>query len=536
MRRHRIIIIILSISFLFTSCCRMEQSADENQGNGSSQEEPYTFYVRCLDEVRLEGRLAEDFYITNTGNLWGLYYINDENQLYGYRIDSDMQSGAENDNAHTGMQLIAEDVVHVDCGGLSNFTVFLTTEGKLYGIGHTSSGVLLSDRKGYFEEPMLLMDEVKYALCGEENIVVLKNDCSVWTWGTMVDNEGREYAENVPSPVKILENAVMISGKRDSFAALHKDGTVWVWGNNTYDKCGVAGEGVIKEPVCVASNVTAVWMGKLQANALCTDWEKWCHYGYDGGYRDNLVIKKEDGSLWTCGKNIEDSENGREKEGIAYTHIFVPCRIKQAPYIVYDGLNTYQSVLEEYERAQEDETYTPEHWKKVDYTFSFYSFYKEKNKLYYSLKDLTDDGTEELILALKEEGKYIVKAIYAYDEGTIVTVENHMENIEHELYGQGIIKSIWYGGSGRTYYTFERLQKNSGLKELLVKVYDIPGDWGFGDEERVKYYKCAGAKLDDEEEITEEEFLNIMNQYGTGLLDLEWHLVDGFWDLEEAAY
>ena len=533
MGKRRIVIIVLLFISLFTGCCRKEESTDEPLEDEKLQAKLYTFFVTCLSEVRLEGKQAEDFYITNTGNLWGLYYINDENQLYGYRKGIDVQYIRQKSNdEYPDMQLIAEDVIHVDCGGQRNYTIFLTTDGKMYGMGYTSSGVLLSEEDTCFESPVLLMDEVKYALCGEGDIVVLKYDGSVWTWGTMIDEEGVEYAEKEPVPVKLLENAIMISGKTDSHAALLEDGTVWTWGNNAYGQCGVAGERVVGEPICVAYDAVSIWMGKIQMNALCTDWEKWCHYGYDGGFRDNLVIKKEDGSLWACGKNIESTESSKVRDGIVYTHIFMPCRIEQTPYIIYDGLNTYQSVLEEYERIQKDESYTPEQWKKVDYTFSFY---KQKYELYYSLKDLTDDGTEELVLAFLDEGEYIVKAIYAYDEGIIITVDDYMEGIEHKLYEQGIIKSVQYGGGGRVYYTFTQLQKKSGLTEWLVEVYGIPKNWGGGEEEGMRYYRRAGISLDEEEEITEDEFMNIMDRYEAAPVELEWHLVEGFWNPEGEA-
>ena len=185
MGKRRIVIIVLLFISLFTGCCRKEESTDEHLADEKLQAELYTFFVTCLSEVRLEGKQAEDFYITNTGNLWGLYYINDENQLYGYREGIDVQNVRQRSNdEYPDMQLIAEDVIHVDCGGQRNYTIFLTSDGKMYGMGYTSSGVLLSEEDTCFESPVLLMDEVKYALCGEGDIVVLKYDGSVWTWGT----------------------------------------------------------------------------------------------------------------------------------------------------------------------------------------------------------------------------------------------------------------------------------------------------------------------------------------------------------------
>lgn len=56
--------------------------------DGETGAEPYIITVRKLDEVRLEGKAAEDFQITNTANDFGIYYVDDEGNLYacrGYR-------------------------------------------------------------------------------------------------------------------------------------------------------------------------------------------------------------------------------------------------------------------------------------------------------------------------------------------------------------------------------------------------------------------------------------------------------------------
>lgn len=245
MRRFRKTIIILSIIILFISGCKAEPSKAEPseaeiyeaeayeaetepsaspvenmmevEVSEDTEEDLFTFFVRDLDEARLTGESAEDFYITNTGNHWDtIYYINSEKQLYRYQkeINSDK----------TQTQLIAENVVHVDCGG--GFFIFLAEDGNLYGMGYSGYGTLLVEDNDYIETPVLLMEDVSYALCGYADVVALK-----------------------------------------------RDGSVWTWGNNTYDKCGVAGQGIVEEPVCVAPDAVMIWMGKLQINDMCKNWE-----------------------------------------------------------------------------------------------------------------------------------------------------------------------------------------------------------------------------------------------------------------------
>ena len=190
---------------------------------------------------------------------------------------------------------------------------------------------------------------------------------------------------------------------------------------------------------------------------------------------------------------------------------------------------TYQSVLEEYDRAQKDENYTEERWKKVDITFALRNHSKNFT-LCYSLADLANDGIEELILGFLYDGEYWTTSIYAYDEGIIIWVWGNMES-DLSLYEGGIIENT-SGAAGQTYYSYYQLQKNSGLAEYLEIVSDIPKNWGGGDEEGLLYYRKT-ADSDEEEEITEEEFNRIKDQYETTPIELEWKVLEGFWNPEE---
>lgn len=543
------LLFLICMGVLFSAACQNQKSTAEvnikndmqddvesqNQEVQNEEDRVHVFAVKDLEEVRLNGTKAADFYITSTYS-WNVYCIDNKNQLYkrdNKEIETHgVQKEIEN-NENGGFSLVFNNVVHVDCGKMLDYAVFLTNDGRLYGMGRTKSGVLLTDSDEYIEIPKLLMENVKYALCGNMDIVVLKNDGTVWTWGTRYEglygSDGKEYLIKEEEPVKLLEKAVMISGKEDSHAALLEDGTVWTWGYNLYDKCGVPGQGIIWDPICVAQDVTAVWMGKIQINDIHMNWEEWDSYGYDGGYNDNLIIKKADGSLWACGKNIEGSKISEEQEGITYTHIFMPCEIVERPYIIYDGVNTYQTILAEYERAWKDISYTPNQWENVDNTFVGY-YQREDYELCYSLKDLTADGMDELIIGLLHEGKYIPNIIYGYKKGEVVWLMGIMER-PLTIYEKGVVKCEW-GAAGRGYHIYYELQKYLERTKFLDEVSDIPKNWGGGQEEGMYYYRSIGKSLGEEEEITEEEFWDIRNKYETKQVELEWNLVEGFWNAE----
>ena len=73
------------------------------------------FMVRNLGEVRLDGTEPADFYVTNTGNSWGLYYIDEDQNLYVYN-ENHMEEGI----------VLAENVVHVACCRYFDYIVFVT--------------------------------------------------------------------------------------------------------------------------------------------------------------------------------------------------------------------------------------------------------------------------------------------------------------------------------------------------------------------------------------------------------------------------
>lgn len=489
--------------------------------------EPYTFSVRNLDDVRLDGKTAGDFYITNAVNYHkGLYYINSENQLYRQIYDFDVAAGKEI-NENVPDTLIAENVVHIDCD--SPTTIILTQNGRLYGMDYGSSSIfsiLRMDGTNHIDEPVLLMEEVIYALCGHGHIVVLKKDGSVWTWGSMGYEQSNNYnGYMIDEPIKLFENAVMISGRYGSHAALLEDGTVWTWGDNAYNQCGVPGQGYIEEPVCVTQDADAIWMQDLYFNNDLIDWAKSWQYTYNRGHFDNLVIRKKDGSLWACGKNIE-GKNSREQDGVTYTYEFMPCEIVQQLPIVYDGLNTYQSILQEYERAWEDESYTREQWQEVNDGFVRWNDSKEYASLCYSLSDLTGDGTEELLIGFLIEDTCNVYLIYAYDkqEEVITEVWGFAADRAVTLYGDGIFESFWNSG-GVEYYDYYQLQKDSGVRKRIDEYSD---NWLWSETAEDRYYK-GDVKIG----ITEEEFWDAVNSYrAMPQIDLEWHELAGFWEPE----
>ena len=259
-----------------------------------------------------------EYYITNTGDPGNLYYIDENKVLWGCGRNNcgQLGQGTQDYDFHNEMVKIAENVIHVDYSQ-RDFAIFLTEDNKLYGVGNAGSGALqqydkfdmekyMNPEHYFINEPYLLMEDVSYARCGRDDIVCLKTDGTVWTWGTIYLTGVYGSVYYIQEPEKILENAVFVTGGWFNHAALLRDGTVWTWGYNSAGNCGVADEKVVEKPTMVFEDAVMVWTGRIVYNIDCQDITE-----FDGiypGYLNNTIVKKADGSNWICGENVGTQE------------------------------------------------------------------------------------------------------------------------------------------------------------------------------------------------------------------------------------
>ena len=308
------------------------------------------------EPLKLTINLTEH-YTTHIGDPGNFYYIDDNNVLWGSGRNEygQLGQGTQDYEFYSEGLKIAEKVVHVD-SSQKGFAIFLTDDYKLYGVGNNGGGVL-----GQYEDfdwtrytngedyavtkPILLMEDVAYSSCGRDDVVCLKNDGTVWTWGTVYAmNFMSDNVYYIAAPKKILEQAVLVTGGWFNHAALLQDGTVWTWGYNIAGNCGVADSILIAAPTKVAEEVTMVWTNLAVDNypkpkkeqfemawtgdiKYDTEYESIIEFGdVYPYYLNNTVIQKIDGSYWVCGENVGTEEKiVHEAEGdysIICTHEF----------------------------------------------------------------------------------------------------------------------------------------------------------------------------------------------------------------------
>lgn len=197
----------------------------------------------------------------------------------------------------------------------------------------------------------------------------------------------------------------------------------------------------------------------------------------------------------------------------------------------YGGLTTYISILAEYERAWEDETYTVEEWKDIAGVFmtltdaKWMGWSAKDYTLYYSMSDLTGDGTEELIIGIQNKDEIAPCFLYTGDGEKIHMTESRtgsdLVNLPTILYENGIVESTEYIKYGMYRYNFYHLPKDKGEMTLIDRYFYIEDL-----ENDTQYYKG-----DMENTITKEEFWDGINDYESmPQIELNWDELDGFWE------
>lgn len=299
------------------------------------------FYIRRAEDLQVSSPLRiEEQYITDRATAGNHYYIDEDGVLWGSGYNQNGQLG--NGSYETDLDLgkfdavrIADHVVSVDANLNNNFCIYLTDDGKLYGMGLNMAGLLLG--KDYVKQvysdddndrvctPVLLMENVRYARAGREAIVALQEDGSVYWWGQMrttTSTYGSDYdaywtvEENPDNPVKmmylephkVLDHCVYVDISAWNGAAITETGDLYMWGLNIFGQCGVAKSENVHDfvwaPQKVLENVSMVWLEAIRQNDDGIDTElenlNWAVHSYTF---DNFALL-QDGTLLAAGENL----------------------------------------------------------------------------------------------------------------------------------------------------------------------------------------------------------------------------------------
>ena len=162
---------------------------------------------------------------------------------------SRFDSNTANNSATTTTQVVADsvfnDVVAISAGGLRTFV--LKRDGTIWGWGNNDYG-MLGDGSIYGNKTSPVpvatnLTGVTAIAGGGNHTLALKNDGTVWAWGTSDYGEVGNTSPSNTTPVLVngVSNVIAISSGNYHSMALRDDGTVWVWGANMSGQLGLGG-------------------------------------------------------------------------------------------------------------------------------------------------------------------------------------------------------------------------------------------------------------------------------------------------------
>ena len=148
----------------------------------------------------------------------------------------------------------------IDPNNAQDYTMAVTTDGKLYAWGYNLQGQLGLSNIVYYSSPVQVGSLTNWKRLSDEvghSSFAIKTDGTLWAWGLNSSGQlGLGNTVNYSSPVQIgsLTNWKQIANKSGVTTAIKTDGTLWAWGNNTSGQLGLGTIGnYISSPVQVGS-------------------------------------------------------------------------------------------------------------------------------------------------------------------------------------------------------------------------------------------------------------------------------------------
>lgn len=188
--------------------------------------------------------------IKTDGTLW-VWGRNDDHQLGLEKTNTQRRIFDRNIDCQTVPVQLMEDVQAVSLASWGGGAV--KTDGTLWLWGSGYSGLLGRDegmQPDKAQVPFQLMDGVADIVCGPTCCAAIKTDGSLWMWGENTFSQmgdltlGETYTSGVQrlrvqsTPVQVLSDVAQVSLLSDSVCAVKTDGSLWCWGKNHLGQTG----------------------------------------------------------------------------------------------------------------------------------------------------------------------------------------------------------------------------------------------------------------------------------------------------------
>ena len=172
--------------------------------------------------------------IKNDGTLWG----------WGYNFFGQLGDGTQLDKS-TPIQIgTANDWKSIAVGNTHSLAI--KNNGTLWAWGNNNSGQLGDGTNTNKSLPVQIGTATNWAslTAGYERSFAVKTDGTLWAWGDNTDGQlGDGTTLNIktaPIQVGTSSNWLLVSSRYNHTLALHQNGTLWAWGDNTEGQLGDA--------------------------------------------------------------------------------------------------------------------------------------------------------------------------------------------------------------------------------------------------------------------------------------------------------
>ena len=247
-------------------------------GNGKTGQDNYQLVpTKILNNVK-----SVDF-----GNYYG-GAITEDGSLYMWGYNAYGQIGNGTTVSQTTPTKILSNVKSISLSSLHSAAI--TEDGSLYMWGYNSYGQVGNGKSENQVRPVKILSDVVSVAVGHAHSAAITKDGSLYMWGANGDGKiGNGTLGNVDTennqltPVKVLSNVISVSLGTYHSAAITKDGSLYMWGSNSYGQIGNGTKTNQLVPQKVFSNVKVISLGRDYSAAITEDGSlyMWGH-GYDG--------------------------------------------------------------------------------------------------------------------------------------------------------------------------------------------------------------------------------------------------------------